>query len=420
MKPAIFAPLRHKSFRLLFGGQLVSDFGDWLDFLALITLIVYRWDMGAGALATLSVTIALPTVLVAPVAGVWVDRWSRKTVMIVSDILRAIFVAGLIWAPMFPIVLVLVFLKAICGTFFGPARAATIPSTVPKEDLLAANSLSQFSSQISKVIGPALGGLLVAVAGPRAAFGLDAASFLVSALFLSGLPNRLPVASPDQAEEGAGFWSEFRAGFVYLFQQRTLLLAVGNMAAALFIIFFFESLGVLALKALGVGEALFGLAVGCIGIGTLVGATLVGQWGKRYNPFALMGGGQIIQGSVVALLGFAVMFGLRGTGIVGVLAYVLIGFSAAAIFVPYGYVLQVETPEALMGRVFASANGIQTTFQLLAPPLGAAMAELWGVGPVFAGAGAALAVLGIVVVVLRPAVQQPPQVVEPGAAASTA
>jgi hypothetical protein len=80
----------------------------------------------------------------------------------------------------------------------------------------------------------------------------------------------------------------------------------------------------------------------------------------------------------------------------------LIGLSAAAVFVPYGYVVQVETPPELLGRVFATAGGIQNAFILIAPPLGAVLAELWGVGFVFTAAGIALALLGLVVFFLRP------------------
>lgn len=86
------------------------------------------------------------------------------------------------------------------------------------------------------------------------------------------------------------------------------------------------------------------------------------------------------------------------------IVYLLIGFAAAAVFVPYGYVVQVETPPALLGRVFATAGGIQNAVLLMAPPLGAVLAELWGVGFVFTTAGIALALLGVVVFCLRSAV----------------
>ena len=404
MKPALLAPLRHRTFRLLFGGQVVSDLGDWLDFLALIALIVSRWNLGPSALAALSVAVALPFAVIAPLSGVWADRLPRKTLMVAADLGRALVVFGLVVAPNLATVLALVFVRGVFSTFFGPARQATIASVVPHDDLLAANSLSQLSFQLSKILGPVLGGLLVAAVGPRSAFMVDAVTFLVSAAFIVQLPNIAPAAQTKEETEAQAprFWREFRQGLSSLIHRRSLCMAVASNSAALLIIFTFDSLGVLALRELGI-EALFGLTVGSIGLGTAAGAIAIGQWGKRIHPFVTIGAGQIGGGLIVALLGVAVMLHARGTG-AWVIVYLLIGLSAAAVLVPYGYVVQVETPPEVLGRVFATAGGIQNAVLLLAPPLGAVLAELWGVGFVFTAAGIALALLGLVVFFLRPAV----------------
>jgi MFS family permease len=397
----ILAPLQQRSFRFLFSGQAISDLGDWLDTIALFTLIVYRWNLGAGALATLSVALALPWALVAPLAGVWADRWPRKAVMIGADLLRAVIVLGLVWASSFYTVIALVFMKGLVSTFFSPARQSAIRSIVPESDLLAASSLSQLSVQTAKVVGPAIGGLIVAVASPRAAFAIDSVSYLVSAALLSRLPSLPSIASSDR-QEASSFTAELREGLVYIVHRRTLAVAVASMSAALFIIFTFDSLSVLALKELGIGEALVGLAVGSIGLGTVLGAVTIGQWGKQVPPFRIMGGGKLVVGAMVAALGAAVVLRLNGTGASWILMWLLIGVGASAIIVPYSYILQVETPPELVGRVFATANGVQTVFQLLAPPLGALIAEFLGVGVVFAVGGGALALLGLAVLFIYP------------------
>ncbi len=308
MKPALLAPFRHRAFRLLFGGQVVSDLGDWLDFLALIALIVYRWGLGPSALAALSVAVGLPFAVIAPLSGVWADRLPRKTVMIAADLGRALVVFGLVFAPNLPTVLALVFVRGVFSTFFGPARQATIAAVVPQDDLLAANSLSQLSFQLSKILGPVLGGLLVAAVGPRTAFMVDAVTFLVSAAFIFQLPDIAPASQTKEEteEESPRFWREFREGLSYLIHRRSLFLAVASNSAAMFIIFAFDSLGVLALRELGIGEAFFGITIGSIGLGTVVGAIAIGQWGKRIHPFVTMGAGQIGGGLVVTLLGVAV------------------------------------------------------------------------------------------------------------------
>ncbi len=396
----ILSPLRHRPFRLLFAGQAISDLGDWLSFLALIALMVYRWDLGASALAALSVVLVLPWVFVAPVAGVWVDRWPRRRVMVACDLARAVLVLGFLLVPDVVSLLALVGLTVIFSTFFGPARQAAIRTTVPEEDLMAANSLSQLSVQMGKVLGPAIGGLLVTAAGPGATFVADALSFVASAAFLSQLP-ALARSEPQGEMEGGSFWVEFRAGLAHILSRRVLTIAVVGMTAAMVIIFIFDGLGALAMKALGFDESLLGIAVGAIGLGSAVGAAAVGQWGNRFNPLGIMGAGNVISGILVSAVGVAVMLGLNGTAVGWIPVWLGVGLAGAAMFVPYGYLLQVETPPEMMGRVSAAATGIQTTFQLLAPPLGAVLATSVGVGAVFGGAGVALALLGVAVLLLR-------------------
>ena len=351
---------------------------------------------------------ALPGVIVAPWAGVWVDRLPRKQLMIAADLARALVVFGMVFAPDLPTLLVLVFLKFSFSAVFGPARQATIRQTVPDEDLLPANGLSQLSIQGTKIIGPLIGAAIVSLWGPRAAFAIDSVTFLISAAFLSQLVLPSVVVAEDEeegedeAETAPGFWSEFRAGIAYIAGSRTLAVAVLGMSAALFMIFTFDGLGPLALRELGVGEALLGLAMGSVGLGTAVGAIVVSQWGNRFQPFIVIGGGMLVAGLAVAVVGLAAMSHANATGLAWIPLWLLIGLAGAAIFVPYGFVLQSETPPALMGRVFASATGLQTACQLAAPVVGAAIAEVTGIGFVLAAFGVGLSVVGLAVVIVRP------------------
>ena len=399
----LLSPLRHRPFRLLFSGQVISDLGDWLNVLAILVLIVYRWHLGAAALAAFTVTMFLPIALIGPISGVWVDRWPRRTTMVVCDLTRAVLVLGLVWAPNLYVLLALVASTSTVSTFFSPARQAAIRSTVPDEDLLAANSLSQLSVQATKVIGPALGGVFVAIGGPHAAFFGDSASFLASAAILIRLP-RLGVLAPAEQPGAAAdshFWRQFRAGFVYIFHRRALTIAVSSVAMAAFIIFTFDALGTLALKDLGLGPTLLGLAVGGVGLGTAVGAVAIGQWGRRWHPFKIMGTGDVVAGAMVAIIGAGVIIHANGASAGWIVVWLIAGLGAAAMIVPYGYVLQRETEPALMGRVAATANGLQTTCQMIAPLIGAAIATWLGVGVVFAASGIGLAALGIVVLLIQ-------------------
>jgi MFS family permease len=142
--------------------------------------------------------------------------------MVAADLGRALVVCGLVFAPNLATVLALVFVRGVFSTFFGPARQATIAAVVPQADLLAANSLSQLSCQLSKILGPVLGGLLVAAVGRRAAFVVNAVTFLVSAAFIIQLPNLAPAAQTkaETAAPAPQFWRAFREGLSYLIHRR--------------------------------------------------------------------------------------------------------------------------------------------------------------------------------------------------------
>ena len=183
---------QNPAFRNLWYGQVVSELGDWLNSIAIYALILKLSDSGM-AMAGAMMAKLLPIVLVSPIAGVVVDRVSRKTVMIVSDLLRCIVVLGFLliedrdalW-----LVYALVIIEISLSGFFEPARSAIIPSLVPKKDLVTANALSGSTWSVMLAFGAALGGIIVHLFGIKIAFILDAGTFIVSAWFLSKIPSQ--------------------------------------------------------------------------------------------------------------------------------------------------------------------------------------------------------------------------------------
>ena len=393
-KLALLSPLRHRAFRFLFAGQVVSNLGDWLDSLAVVILVVYQWRLGAGELAALTLAWMVPGVVLGPLAGVYGDRWPKRPTMIACDLARAALVLGLVWAPSFPVVVGVQVAKASFSSLFGPSRQAAVRATLPDNDLLAANALGRFSTNATKVLGPALGGLLVAVIGPRPVFALDALSFLVSAMCLAQLPG-LDGPSPSDTQRAIGFWNELRAGLSFIFASPLLRIAVLAIMAEMVIVEINDTLSVLAFRGLEMSEALVGLALGGSGLGNVLATLAIGQWGKAARPLAVMGWGMLVVGVLEAAIGSALVLGLRGNGTPWLPVLVGIGAGFAAIWVPYAYILQRETPHALMVRVSASADGLANACGLVGPPLGAALATTVGLGPVFGGTGVALAMLGV-------------------------
>ena len=175
--------LRIRDFRSLFAGQVVSDIGDGITLL-LVLLVINDLTGSTTALAMMAIAEAVPAFTVGLVAGVYVDRWDRRRIMLAADLLRAgiVLAFGLVQSPeLVPLLYVLGFTQASIATFFRPARGAMLPHIVPAEGLPAANSLAQASQVIGGVIGAGIAGVIFGTLGSGVAgFAIDSATFLVS------------------------------------------------------------------------------------------------------------------------------------------------------------------------------------------------------------------------------------------------
>ena len=183
----LIAPLAHRDFRLLWTGMTISLFGDGIFLIAMAWQAYELWNAPA-ALSILGIGMTIPTIAFLLPAGVLSDRFERRKLVLWSDVGRAVVVGGLAALALTGTLTFwhLVVLVALCGigtAFFTPAFEALVPDIVPARDLAAANALDQFVRPIAlRLVGPALGGVLVAAAGTGVTFAIDAGTFLVSSL----------------------------------------------------------------------------------------------------------------------------------------------------------------------------------------------------------------------------------------------
>src|SRR6187200_2755631 len=211
--------LRIPDYRRLFAGQVVSDIGDGIT-LFLVLLVINDLTGGSTiAIALMAIAEAVPAFTVGLVAGVYVDRWNRRSIMLAADLLRAgiVITFGLISSPeLLPLLFVLGFVQASVGTFFRPARGAMLPHIIPEAGLPAANGLAQASQVVGGVIGAGIAGLLFAFFGSGAiGFAIDAGTFLVSFLLISRIASSAGEISGEVRERAAGsnVLSSMRDGF---------------------------------------------------------------------------------------------------------------------------------------------------------------------------------------------------------------
>src|SRR4051794_38238842 len=220
----------NRNFRRLWLAQIVSELGDWFYSLAVYSLILEL--TGSARLVGLAVLVqVLPQTLAAPTAGVVNDRVSRKRVMIAADLARVAIVLCMMLVrtrEMVWLIYPLLFFETLGWAFFEPGHTAAIPSIVGKEDTILANTLSSATWSFDLAIGSALGGVVAALVGRDAVFGLNALSFLASAALLSGMRFEEPHADespPLRARELVDF-SPILEGARYVRRDPKLLATV--------------------------------------------------------------------------------------------------------------------------------------------------------------------------------------------------
>jgi MFS family permease len=400
----MFKPLKNKAYRSLFGAQVFSDLGNWLDFVAIQVIVAYHWGLGEAAIASVIIVLGLPWVIIGPLASVFVDRLPKKSLMIACLLLRIIFVAGLFFSPNLYVLLVFIFLKGTVAALYDPARQSAIRFTVPEEELPEAVTLSQLSVNTMKIVGPALGGGLIALFGVKSPFIFEAAGFMIAVLFLLTLPKmeiRMKEENITKVSKGS-YFKDLSEGIRHIFSGEILKSAILLSSIAFFIIFLYDGLFVFIAKELGFSQGEFGWLISSVGFGSVVGALVLGKWTQwKFKPIHMMAIASLVSGILILTIGL----GAKGIFELPKLGWMagafLLGVLASAEGVPYGYVLQSETPKEMMGRVSAAAMSLQTLSMLLAPAAGAFLAKLAGVSAVLIGAGIATFILGSVALSFR-------------------
>jgi MFS family permease len=276
-----------RDFRLLFAGQLVSQFGDWINRVALLVLAYQLTGQGI-AVALLMLASLLPRVVMLPFGGVLADRYPKRRLMLLTDLLRAALAASLVlvdsvatlwWAG------AAVILLHCLAAIFNPARNPATPALVPAEGLGAANALNNSAMQLALFLGPAIGGWLVALAGVDAVFLINGATFLFSAALLWAM--RLP-EPPRKGLTRGEVGRDLREGWATVVGQRglALLCACVFIGAVVAIGLNVLLVGLLD-SALGQPTEQLGLLLTSVGLGMIAGAAPALGLYKRFTPLPL-------------------------------------------------------------------------------------------------------------------------------------
>jgi predicted MFS family arabinose efflux permease len=372
--------LRNPNFLALWGGQVFCQLADKVYLVLMIGLINTQFQTGnqsiSGWVSALMMAFTIPAVLFGSVAGVFVDRWPKKTVLVATNIWRGILVLAIPfllwlthdWKPLgmlpvgFWIILGVTFFVSTLTQFFAPAEQAAIPLVVQEQDLLSANSLYTTTMMASVIVGFAVGEPLLAFANQLwlqlgGSGGLGKEIVVGGSYAIAGIILLLLVTNEkphDAATEFPHVFDDLRDGLRYLKANHR----VRNALVQLIILFsVFAALTVLAVRMAEIIPNLkasqFGFLLAAGGVGIAGGATILGQFGQRFSYTSLSLCGCL--GMAASLVGLSIF--TKQLWIVLILI-ALLGVFGALIGIPMQTAIQTETPPEMRGKVFGLQNNV--------------------------------------------------------------
>jgi predicted MFS family arabinose efflux permease len=341
----------NRNFRLLWLGQIVSQLGDWFNYVALYALL-FELTASATVVASLMVVQILPIALVGPSAGVIVDRFDRRRIMIAADVIRGLTILGLLFvrsASMVWLAYVVTGVTVAASGFFEPARSATVPLIVRREDLVSANAVSTGTWSAMLAIGGSLGGLVAATLGRDAAFLINSLSFFLSAICLWQL------RVPPRTTEGraAAGWHGLVEGVEYMrshWPVARVTFVKGGWAIVGGALLLLTVFGDRVFRLGDSGDAGIGVLYAARGVGAAIGSFTVTALARR-------SGTQLIRWIAPSYLAAGIAYatlGLAPTIWVAALTVVVAHTFGSILWVASNVLLQLSVPDLFRGRVFAA------------------------------------------------------------------
>lgn len=346
--------MRNRNFSILFFGQLASIFGNNLFIIAL-PWYVFSQTGSKTALAWAGIAQTLPA-LAGLFVGVFVDRWSKRRVLVGSDLIRTVlsllqfwvaFVHGSIW-----LLLALVLFAQFIGTFFAPAASSLIPLLVSQEEIPAATGLNQSGNAAAELVGMLSGGALITLLGAPLLFLLNAITFLISVLSLLFVHVEESKSGQEAASSARQEWFE---GIKAIVQSRMILRITMGALVANFAFAPFDILLTVWVKNVLHGQAYaFGLIEGSIAVGVLIGGAFLGYVSKKLELRRILTLGLMMMGFGTLLIGLVP--NLYWDISVILLAGLAMGFVNGS----FSAVAMQTVPKTMLGRVFGTLTALST------------------------------------------------------------
>ena len=391
--------LRNRAFLGLLAASLVSSTGDWI----LRTGMAYQiYVLTGSTLASAGALLAslIPQIALGSIAGVYADRWPRRRLMVVTNVLHAVVLlplvavtdAGRVW-----IVLVVLAASSCLAPFFQAAEQALLPSLVPADRLVTANSLNAQVRDVARLVGAALGGVAAAAGGIGFLAVVDMATFVVAAVLLT----LLPAAPVNKRKERSFFLREWVAGARVIAGHRTLrLLLVYCLITGIGEAIMATLIAPFTRDVLGADARAFGTIISAQAVGGLAGGLVTTLVGHRFRPRLLLAWGAIGFGLLDLVL-FLYPLGYREWWPAPLLM-ILIGLPGAVGIAGIMTVFQQATADEFRGRVFGALVALEGVAMLAGTGAAGILPRTFGIVPVIAAQGVGYVLAGLMVLVVRP------------------
>jgi MFS family permease len=377
-----------KPFIRLWVAHLVSIFGDMLSLFGVLSLITFRLHGTATQATGVILAYSLPLAIFAPFAGVLIDHWNVKQVMIGSDLIRAVLVLFLVVVTDVRQICLIFAILAVVSSLFSSAQSVALTILVPKDGLLAANARMSQALYTVRLLSPALAGLLVAWLTEKACFYLDSLSFLFSGAMISTLAIVRNTGSREKTLRALAF--DLFEGNKFIFIHRELTFVFTAMAMAVFVLSSFSPLISIYIRdVLSAGSVTFGIVSSMFGVGLLLGTLHITRMARNTRKT-----GAVLQGLVTVGLG-AAFIGIFSNIPVLAAGYLTMGFAIARVLVASQTLWQEETPPEMRGRVGSSFISLSGFAQVLGLLLSGYLAQRLGIRRLFVWSAIVLTVVAV-------------------------
>jgi len=398
-KPRAFALLKNWNFSALFLGGFISNVGSYFTYVAIIFLALnFTQNLAPNeatrAIALMTTFTLTPMLVLGPIAGVLVDKYDRKKVLVIADIFGALAAFGLIFAGQIWHLYLFALFSSSVRQFFYPAKTASIPRIVKQDQLLSANGFIQTSSNLSRLIGPLLAGFITSIFGFNVAFIIDGISFLVSAGLIISIRTDL---KPEKKEERVSFGSVMtglKEGFKLSFGDRIITFLLISFGFVILLIGMVDPLIVPYMSfEFGVGEREFGMLMSFSAISGVIAAIALSIKGQLNRKLTFMS-------ITVGIASFCLVFIAVAPFLPGGIIWLYIGMSLVGMInvgfnIPFSTLLQTIVRNEHLGKISGVIDTVLNAASLLAATMAAALAGVISTSFIF-GIGAVLIALASV------------------------